>query len=125
MEKVSAEKGIPFFFLLKCLLGSYILTAGMLLVLAFMVYKIKLSKEMVSVVIIAIYVVSTFLGGFIAGKKLQSRKFIWGFMVGIAYFAVLALVSLLINQNVTELGNSVVTTLILCGAGGMMGGMIS
>lgn len=125
MERVSAEKGVPVLFLLKCLLCSYIFTAGMLLVLAFLLYKIGLSEQMVSVAIIAIYVISTFIGGFIAGKKLQSRKFVWGLMVGLAYFLVLAVVSVLINQSVSELGDSVMTTFILCGAGGMLGGMLS
>lgn len=125
MEKMSAEKGIPFFFLLKCLLCSYIFTAAMLLALAFLVYQMGLTEDVVSVVIIAIYVVSTFIGGFIAGKKLQSRKFMWGLMVGLAYFLVLAVVSVLINQSVSELGDTVMTTFILCGAGGMMGGMLS
>ena len=125
MERVSAEKGIPVLFLLKCLLCSYIFTAGMLLLLAFLLYKMGLSEQMVSVAIIAIYVISTFVGGFIAGKKLQSRKFVWGLMVGLAYFLVLAVVSVLINQSVSELGDSVMTTFILCGAGGMLGGMLS
>lgn len=125
MERVSAEKGVPVLFLLKCLLCSYIFTAGMLLVLAFLLYKMGLSEQMVSVAIIAIYVISTFIGGFIAGKKLQSRKFVWGLMVGLAYFLVLAVVSVLINQSVSELGDSVMTTFILCGAGGMLGGMLS
>lgn len=124
MERVSAEKGIPVLFLLKCILCSYIFTAAMLLLLAFLLYKIGLSEEMVSMVIIAIYVASTFIGGFIAGKKLQSRKFVWGLMVGMAYFLVLAVVSVLINQSVSELGDSVMTTFILCGAGGMLGGML-
>lgn len=125
MERVSAEKGVSVLFLLKCLLCSYIFTAGMLLVLAFLLYKMGLSEQMVSVAIIAIYVISTFIGGFIAGKKLQSRKFVWGLMVGLAYFLVLAVVSVLINQSVSELGDSVMTTFILCGAGGMLGGMLS
>lgn len=125
MERMSEEKGIPVLFLLKCILCSYILTAAMLLVLAFLLYKINLSEGMVSIGIIAIYVVSTFIGGFIAGKKLQNRKFMWGLMLGMAYFLILALVSLVINQPVSELGNSVMTTFILCGAGGMLGGMLS
>ena len=125
MEKTSTENGVPVLFLLKCILCSYIFTAAMLLLLAFLLYKMNLSEKMVSVGIIGIYVVSTFLGGFIAGKKLQSRKFVWGFLVGAAYFCVLAVVSLLVNQSVSELENSVFTTMILCSAGGMLGGMLS
>lgn len=124
MERTSVERGTPVFFLLKCILCSYIFTVAMLLVLAFLLYKIGLGEKMVSMGIIAIYVAATFLGGFIAGKKLQSRKFVWGFLVGAAYFLILTVVSLLMKQSVSELGNSVFTTFILCGAGGMLGGML-
>jgi len=96
MEKTSTENGVPVLFLLKCILCSYIFTAAMLLLLAFLLYKMNLSEKMVSLGIIAIYVISTFLGGYVAGKKLQSRKFIWGLLVGAAYFLVLAAVSLLV-----------------------------
>ena len=124
MDRRSVEKGTPVLFLLKCLLSSYIITTAMLLLLAFMLYKVGLKESVVSIAIIAVYVISTFAGGFIAGKKMQNRKFIWGLIVGVAYFVVLAVVSLVINQSITELGDSVFTTLILCGAGGMLGGML-
>lgn len=124
MEKTAGQKGEPVFLLLKCLLGSYILTAVMLLLLAFLLFKMGLSESVVSMAIIAIYVISTFVGGFIAGKKLQSRKFMWGLLLGCSYFLVLAVVSVLVNQSVFELGESVLTTLILCSAGGMLGGML-
>lgn len=128
MEKMSNKKQagnseLPVFFLLKCLLLSYILTAVMLLLLALGVYKLGLSEGTVSIAISAIYVVATFAAGFVAGKKLQTRKFIWGMLLGAFYFLVLAIISLLVNQSVGELGNSFLTTLVLCAAGGTLGGM--
>lgn len=124
MDRTSTQKEVEIFFLLKCLLCSYILTAAMLLFLSFMLFKMGLSESVVSMAIIAIYVISTFVGGFIAGKKLQNRKFMWGLIIGCAYFVVLAVVSVLVNQSVFELGESMLTTLVLCGAGGMLGGML-
>lgn len=125
MERTSAEKGAPVLFLLKCLLTSYLFTAAMLLLLAFLLYKLKLPENVVSIVIIGIYVVATFAGGFLAGKRLQSRKFVWGLLVGILYFGILAVVSVWMHGEVSELGESVFTTFILCSAGGMLGGMVS
>jgi len=124
MEKKTLEKPLPLFFLLKCLLLSYILTTILLLLLAFLLYKLGLTEGTVSIGISAIYVVSTFIAGYIAGKKLQNRKFLWGMALGAAYFLVLAVISLLVNQSVGELGDSVFTTLVLCTAGGTMGGML-
>lgn len=119
------EGGIQIFFFLKTILFSYILTAALLLVLAFLLYKMELSEGPVAVAIIVIYVIATFFAGFMTGKKMQSRKFLWGLLMGVAYFVVLALVSLAVKQSPETLGNSFFTTLVLCAGGGMLGGMLS
>ncbi|MCI9073696.1 MAG: TIGR04086 family membrane protein [Lachnospiraceae bacterium] len=116
---------IPVLFLLKSLLFSYILTGGLLLLLALLLYKVGLSQKMVSICIIVIYVLATFFAGFITGKKLKSRKFLWGALMGVAYFLVLVVVSLAVNRQPGVLADSLFTTLVLCGGGGMLGGMLS
>lgn len=116
---------IPVLFLLKSLLFSYILTGGLLLLLALLLYKVGLSQKVVSICIIAIYVLATFFAGFITGKKLKSRKFLWGALMGVAYFLVLVVVSLAVNRQPGVLADSLLTTLVLCGGGGMLGGMFS
>lgn len=116
---------IPVLFLLKSLLFSYILTGGLLLLLALLLYKVGLSQKVVSICIIVIYVLATFFAGFITGKKLKSRKFLWGALMGLAYFLILVVVSLIVNRQPSVLANSLLTTLVLCGGGGMLGGMLS
>lgn len=125
MERGTVEKDIPVLFLLKSLLFSYILTAACLLLLAFLLYKLGLTEKVVSIAIIVIYVIATFFAGFVTGKKMQNRKFLWGLLMGGLYFLVLLVVSLLANGNMGEIGNSFFTTMILCAAGGMLGGMLS
>lgn len=61
-------------FLLKCLLFSYILTGGFLLLLALFLYKFQLSEKVVSIAIIGIYVVAVFFAGFMTGKRMGSKK---------------------------------------------------
>lgn len=124
LERDLKEKGFPAAFCLKCLLFSYLFTALLLLLLAFLLYKLGLTEQIVSIAIIGIYVASTFLAGFIIGKKMQSRKFLWGLLMGCMYFLVLALVSLLVNRSVGALTDSFLTTFILCAGGGMLGGMV-
>ena len=116
---------IPVLFLLKSLLFSYILTGSLLLLLALLLYKADLSQKVVSVCIIVIYVLATFFAGFITGKKLKSRKFLWGAVMGAAYFLVLVVISLAVNRQPGVLSNSFLTTLVLCTGGGMLGGMLS
>ena len=45
--------------------------------------------------------------------------------MGGLYFLVLLAVSLMVNGNVGDLGNSFLTTMVLCAGGGMLGGMLS
>lgn len=112
-------------FILKCLLISYLLTTGLLLLLALMLYRFGLSEKIVSICIIGIYIIVTFLAGFIAGKREGSRKFLWGLLMGSLYFAILMIVSLVLNHGMEEISGNFFTVLLLCCGSGMLGGMIS
>lgn len=111
--------------LLKYLLFSYIFSGVLLLILALWLYRFGLSEKTVSIVITAIYLIATFLAGWLSGKKMGSRRFLWGLLVGCAYFIILAMLSLLINHSIGDLTSSFLSTLLLCAGGGMMGGMMS
>ena len=121
----STEETFPILTLLKCLLASFLFTGLLLLLLALLLYKLGLTEKIVSIAIIAIYVLATFLAGFLTGKKLKTRKFLWGLIEGIAYFAILTLLSLILNGSLGSGPNSILTTFILCAAGGTLGGMLS
>ncbi|MCH5338246.1 MAG: TIGR04086 family membrane protein [Acetatifactor sp.] len=125
MEQKSNAGEFPIFFLLKTLLFSYILTGILLALLAFLLYRMGLGEKAVTIAIIVIYVAATFFGGFMAGKKLKSRKFLWGLVLGAAYFLVLSALSLSVGEEGLQMGNSFLTTLVLCAGGGMLGGMLS
>lgn len=119
------ESRLPVLFLLKCLLFSYILTGGLLLLLALLVYRFSLSEKAVSLMIIAIYIGTTFVTGFITGKKLKTRKFLWGLLMGSAYFLVLAVLSMVVNHSFSEVAANFLTVLVMCAGSGMLGGMVS
>lgn len=112
-------------FILKCLLISYLLTTGLLLLLALMLYRFDLSEKTVSICIIGIYIIITFLAGFLAGKREGSRKFLWGLLMGGLYFTILIVISLIINQGMNEVSGNFFTVLVLCCGSGMLGGMLS
>ena len=113
-----------FTFILKCLLLSYLLTTGLLLLLALMLYRFGLSEKIVSVCIVAIYIIVTFFAGFLTGKRDGSRQYLWGLLLGSLYFIVLLIVSLIVNHGMSASGNFF-TVLILCAGSGMLGGMVS
>ena len=112
-------------FILKCLLISYLLTTGLLLLLALMLYRFGLSEKAVSICIIGIYIIVTLLAGLLAGKREGSRKFLWGLLMGGLYFLILIVVSLIVNQGMQEVSGNFFTVLVLCCGSGMLGGMIS
>ena len=112
-------------FVTKCMLAAYILTAGLLLLLAFMLYRFGLSEKVVSLCIIGIYIAVTFAAGLIAGKRSGKRKFLWGLAMGVAYYAILVIVSLIVNRGLQDVAGNMVTVFFLCAGSGMLGGMIS
>lgn len=110
---------------LLILVLSYVLTASLLLLLAFILYKFRISESIVNIAVIVIYIGVTFAAGFIAGKYYKVKKFLWGLVLGSVYFLILVLVSLIGGVSDTVIGSGVVTTWILCAGGGMLGGMLS
>jgi len=107
------------------LLLAYLITIGGLLLLAFLLYKIPLADSAVNIGIIIIYIISTFLAAFICGRKMKQKKFIWGFLLGIAYFAVLFIISLITRQSLDTLNNNIITAFLICAASGTLGGMLA
>lgn len=111
--------------ILKALLCAYVMTGILLLILTVLLYKAGLSEENINAGIILTYVISTFSGGFVIGKLAGVKKFLWGLLLGIMYFVLLLLISLGIYHSLQSDMMNLVTTLLLCAGGGMLGGMVS
>ncbi len=119
------RRGEKIMWMLKSLLASYIVTGVLLLILTFLVYKFELDEQVVVAGIVAIYVVSTFMGGYIIGKLTGIKKFVWGMIIGAVYFVLLYLISYGVYREFNTNGISAITTAILCIGGGTLGGMLS
>lgn len=124
MNKVAVKKTLPLH-IAKALIFAYIVTAVILLLLSFILYKVQIPSGVVSVGVILAYILSTFVGGFFIGKKVEARKFIWGIAVGAIYFLIIILISIVLNKAAFGSAGSIVTVLGMCLLGGMLGGMIS
>ena len=109
---------------LKSLLISYIITGLFLLLLAFLLYKFSLPKQIIGIGVIVIYVLSTLAGGFILGKSMKLKKYRWGLGLGMGYFLILVSLSLIVNGGFQNVSGNLLLTMILCGGGGMLGGML-
>lgn len=111
--------------ILKSLVASYIVTVLLLAALTMLVYKLEIGEKMVSAGIVAIYVLSTLVGGLFLGKMARTKRFIWGISLGILYFLLLLLITLGVYHTMNADAGTLITTGILCVGGGMIGGMIS
>lgn len=111
--------------LVKGLIFSYAVTGILLAILAFLVFKFELAESVTDMAIIAIYVIVTFLGAFIIGKRIKEQKFLWGLLLGMLYILIITVVAVIIGHafNVTSTAN--ITTAALCIGGGLLGGMLS
>ena len=115
----------PVMWILKALLASYIITGVLLALLTVLLYKLELNEKAVSAAIVAVYVISTLIGGIAIGKMAKRKRFLWGIGLGILYFALLMAITLGVYHTLNTDGVNLVTTLILCAGGGMAGGLIS
>jgi putative membrane protein (TIGR04086 family) len=121
---MAIRQNTKMFALLKGLLFSYIITAFILLLLSFLMLKLDLSSAVISGGINFAYILSAFIGGFFVGKKMEQKKFLWGLVMGVFYFIVLMLISLLMNRVTPLPMGSLLTVFIICGLSGMVGGMV-
>ncbi len=109
----------------KGLLVSYIVSAVLLLLLAFLLYKFSLPKQVIGIGVTAVYIISTFLGGFVLGKHMKVKKYLWGLSIGMGYFLILIVISLIANGGFQNISGDFWLTMVLCGGSGMLGGMLS
>jgi len=100
--------------MLKALLVSYVVTGLLLLLIAGLLYRFQLDEGKVQIGIILTYILSCFAGGFLTGKMMKSRQFLWGVLLGLA-----------VNRELQSSTAGFVTAFLLCMGGGMLGGMLS
>ena len=119
------KKGQKLLWMLKSLMASYIVTGLLLLGLTVLVYKFELDEQVVVGGIVSIYIISTFMGGFIIGKLIEVKKFLWGMIIGTIYVLLLFAISYGIYREFNTNGLNTISTIILCVGGGTLGGMLS
>ena len=111
--------------LIRSLIVSFLLSILMLAGLTFLLYRFRLGESQITIGIYVIYILSCMIGGFLAGKSMKSRRFLWGLISGILYFLFLLAISALQESGITADPANILTVLGICGLSGMAGGMIS
>ncbi len=107
------------------LLGAYAVTGILLFLLAFLVYQFHLAEQAVEIAIIVTYILANFIAGFVMGRKKKVKKYLYGFGMGVTYFVLLVVVSLIANHGLQDFAGNFFTTLAICAGAGTIGGMLS
>ena len=111
--------------ILKSLLFAYAITGVLLMMLALLLFSFDLGEGAVAAGIIAVYILASLMGGFMAGKIVRKDKYLWGIAVGLCYFLLLLLVSFAAEGRWDMTVGHAVTTFFMCLGGGALGGMLS
>ena len=108
----------------KGIVLAYIISALVLVILAFLMYKMDISEGVVRGGIIFAYVISCFVSGMVVSASRDGRRYLWGLLQGILYYIILIVVSMICNRTVFTQIPGVLSAFFLCGFGGMLGGML-
>lgn len=109
----------------KFLCFSYIISIFLLIIIAFILYKMKLESNTSQMLVYGIYIISCLFGGFFIGKSIGQRRFLWGLLFGLLYMAILILISFLVPFETNPETGHIITAFSMCLASGCIGGMIS
>ncbi len=101
----------------------FVISCMLLMILAALLFKCGLTEGQMTIAIIGVYIITTFIGGVLIGKYNKVKKYIWGLIIGLSYYVVLMIVTLVVNKGLADY--NIVTTMILCLCSGMLGGMLS
>lgn len=110
---------------LRSLLFAYAVTGVLLLFLAFLLFQFDLGEKALAAGVVSIYVAACLLGGFMAGKIMRKDKYLWGVLVGVAYYFLLLSVSFAVQGKWDMSLQHALTTFFMCLGGGALGGMLS
>lgn len=88
---------------LKGFFVSFVLTALLLVVVAFVLYQTKTSVEHIGGAILLVYAVAAFVGGMIFSAQKDSRHYLMGGLFGLAYFGVVYGVSAVWNKSLSTM----------------------
>ena len=105
--------------MIKALFLAYAATGILLLILAFLLYKMGLGESQINIGIMVTYIVSCLFGGFYMGKKIKVRRFAWGMGVGTGYAVLLTV------HQISGDFKEMLMMFFLCFFGGTLGGILA
>ena len=110
--------------MVKFLCIAFIITMLFLVILAFLLWKFEAGDNIINGGIIFSYIFSCFIGGMLFAGEKKEKCFLWGALLGLIYYAVVAGISMALNRQIFVAIPGMLSVFFLCVLGGMMGGMV-
>lgn len=124
MERILHRNSRAIVFL-KVLLVACIVTGLLLTLLSFIMFKSNVSNGILLGGIIVIYILSSFIGGFLFGKGATKRRFVWGMGFGLIYGILILMFSLVSNPLAEVDFMRGLVSILVCSVSGMIGAILS
>lgn len=111
--------------ILKETVIQMIISVILVAIAAFVVLKVSPTEGVVKVIVLAIYAISSFVGGTILGKVMEKQKFLWGALAGAIYIGIILIVALVVKGSVEAGTVGIASGIIVSLIAGTLGGMFS
>lgn len=108
----------------KVLVLEAVISIALLCLFALVLQKLQPAESVVTTGIKLLYVIVNLIGGLLIGKIMSQKKFLWGAVMGLLYFAAISLISFAVHRGFYVNLENALTICLLCMAGGMAGGML-
>lgn len=109
----------------KVLIAAYLISAVLLAVGAFIMYKMRLGDGQMRIVVMVIYGISSIAAGIIYGKAKKEKRVLNGALIGLLYFVFLSVVSFIINKGLYDDVKKAIISFVICITGGILGAIMS
>lgn len=107
----------------KGIIFSILLTLILVVLIATVTYFVDVSDKIISIILFSVSVLSTLTGAFLVTKGIQENGLIHGMFVGLGYFIIILVLSV-ISNNGLHFNTNLLTMLLANIAGGMLGGIL-
>jgi putative membrane protein (TIGR04086 family) len=125
MKKKKDQKAPVRGCLIKTILLMYLLSALLLVLLAYIVSQVQQPEPVARWGVVVIYILSGLAGGFALGKWKKQKKFLWGMTAGFLYTAILFGIASVMGAGSLPALDYFASVLGICLFSGMLGGMLS
>lgn len=100
--------------------GVAVITAGLFFLFTWMAYEMRLSLEVIRVLIVLLYICPCICGGELLKKMAFQPSVLWGGGLGAVFYLVICVLALLQGNNLQDLADFSIPT--ICILSGVLGG---